>query len=104
MSITSNILNNDSNNPDLKTESNNIHSQEPKNEDKVRLTLDDFEIFEPLGNGKFGYVYRSKFKNTNNMKINNKELAIKLISKNIVAQYNFFDQLENEITIQSRLK
>ena len=76
-----------------------IFNENKENENnEPSLSLDDFEIYDPLGNGKFGYVYKSKFKH------NNKVLAIKFINKNIVEQYNFFDQLEREITIQSRLK
>ncbi len=60
--------------------------------------IDDFEIGEPLGNGKFGYVYKSYEKK------NNKELAIKVIRKNIIEQFNYHSQLKNEIEIHTRLK
>jgi serine/threonine protein kinase len=66
-------------------------------EDVMAWTLDDFEIGECLGNGKFGYVYRAVEKS------NNKECAIKVICKKIVSQFNFYDQLKNEIEIHTRL-
>ncbi len=59
--------------------------------------LQDFDIGDCLGNGKFGYVYRAREKRTN------KEVALKVICKNIVSQFNFYDQLKNEIEIHSRL-
>ena len=58
---------------------------------------DDFDFYEPLGNGKFGYVYRAKEKKSG------KVVAIKLINQNILTQYNFFSQLKSEIEIHTRL-
>lgn len=59
--------------------------------------IDDFEFGECLGNGKFGYVYRATEKRSK------KELAIKVISKKIIQQFNFYQQLKNEVEIHSRL-
>jgi serine/threonine protein kinase len=59
--------------------------------------LEDFEIGDCLGNGKFGYVYKAIEKKTN------VEVAIKVISKKIVSQYNLFEQLKNEVEIHTRL-
>jgi aurora kinase len=63
-----------------------------------RLKLEDFEIGEPLGNGKFGYVYKAFEKK------HKKEVAIKVIRKNIIEQFNYHSQLKNEIEIHTRLK
>lgn len=72
----------------------------PSNEPPQKRTwsVDDFEFHECLGNGKFGYVYHAKEKRTS------KEVAIKLINKNIVTQYDMLNQLKNEIEIHTRLK
>jgi serine/threonine protein kinase len=59
--------------------------------------IEDFEIGACLGNGKFGYVYKAVEKKTRTT------LAIKIVCKNTINQYNFFDQLRNEIEIHSRL-
>jgi serine/threonine protein kinase len=71
--------------------------EDDEDEQKIWV-LEDFEIGMCLGNGKFGYVYKSLEKK------NQKEVAIKVISKKIVAQYDFYDQLKNEIEIHTRLK
>lgn len=64
---------------------------------KRQWIYDDFDFYEPLGNGKFGYVYRAKEKKSG------KVVAIKLINQNILTQYNFFSQLKSEIEIHTRL-
>ncbi len=67
-------------------------------EDNPTWKLEDFEIGDCLGNGKFGYVYKAVERE------NGKEVAIKVICKKIVSQFDFFDQLKNEIEIHSRLE
>jgi serine/threonine protein kinase len=67
------------------------------NANETDWTVDNFEIGECLGNGKFGYVYRAV------EKVSRKTLAIKIVCKNTINQYNFFDQLRKEIEIHSRL-
>jgi serine/threonine protein kinase len=74
----------------------NNENEDNSGDGKIWL-LDQFEIGDCLGNGKFGYVYKAVEKNSK------KEVAIKLISKKIVAQYEFFEQLKNEIEIHTRL-
>ncbi len=64
---------------------------------KPEMTLDDFEIGMCLGNGKFGYVYKAVEKKSQ------VEVAIKVISKKIVSQFDFFEQLKSEIEIHTRL-
>lgn len=59
--------------------------------------LQDFEIGDCLGNGKFGYVYKAVEKESR------QEVAIKVICKKIVTQFEFFDQLKNEVEIHTRL-
>jgi aurora kinase len=68
--------------------------QSQKNEWK----LEDFQIGEQLGNGKFGYVFKAIEKK------NQKEVAIKIIRKNLIEQFNYHSQLKNEIEINCRLK
>lgn len=75
----------------------NILSENVINEDQIEWQTDDFIFGEFLGNGKFGYVYKAIDKKSK------KELAIKVISKNIIAQFNILNQLKNEVEIHSRL-
>jgi aurora kinase, other len=86
----------------MSTENNQLinHEKDLIEEDEEELNvwvLEDFEIGVCLGNGKFGYVYKAIEKK------NQKEVAIKVISKKIVAQYEFFEQLRTEIEIHTRL-
>jgi aurora kinase len=66
-------------------------------DEKTVWLLEDFDIGVCLGNGKFGYVYKAIEKK------NQKEVAIKVISKKIISQYEFFSQLKSEIEIHTRL-
>lgn len=79
-------------------ETERISLVEDNDEDQSYWQVDDFDFKECLGNGKFGYVYRAIEKQSG------KVLAIKLINKNIVSQYDFFEQLKQEIEIHSRLR
>jgi len=85
----------------MSTEINQTHQtksiEDDEDEQKIWI-LDDFEIGTCLGNGKFGYVYKSIEKK------NQKDVAIKVISKKIVEQYDFYEQLKKEIEIHTRLK
>ncbi len=76
---------------------NGIDEHSNKNYDLSSWKVEDFEVKETLGNGKFGYVYKAIEKK------NNKEVALKIVRKNIIDQYNFFEQLKNEIEIHTRL-
>ena len=69
-----------------------------ESDEKTSWQVEDFEFGECLGNGKFGYVYRAKEKQTT------KEVAIKMISKNIISQFNLIDHLKSEVEINTRLK
>jgi serine/threonine protein kinase len=75
----------------------NRNESEEEDEYTPNWILEDFEIGDCLGNGKFGYVYKAVEKKTN------VEVAIKVISKKIVSQYNLFEQLKNEVEIHTRL-
>ena len=78
----------------------NLLSENKSMDDEEEQTvwiLEDFEVGVCLGNGKFGYVYKAVEKKSQ------KEVAIKVISKKIIAQYEFFDQLKCEIEIHTRL-
>ena len=81
----------------LSNRMNNIQCTNDEEEEITTWTLDDFEMGDCLGNGKFGYVYKAIEKK------NGKEVAIKVICKKIVSQFNFYDQLKNEIEIHTRL-
>lgn len=65
---------------------------------KKSWIVEDFTFSDYLGNGKFGYVYKAKENKTG------KEVAIKIIGKPNITQYNMLPQLKNEIEIHSRLK
>lgn len=67
-------------------------------DEKPEWTIDDFDIKDCLGNGKYGYVYKAIEKNSKAI------VAIKLINKNIINQYKFHDQVRNEVEIHSRLQ
>lgn len=71
---------------------------ENKSAENEKWYIDDFEMSTCLGNGKFGYVYKAV------EKLSQKEVAIKVLCKKQISQYNFVDQLRNEIEIQSKLK
>jgi aurora kinase len=72
-------------------------SEETPYTEKRSWVFEDFDFYDALGNGKFGYVYKAKEKKSG------KIVAVKLINQNILTQYNFFSQLKNEIEIHSRL-
>ena len=74
----------------------NVQDEILKNMTK-QWVFDDFDFYDPLGNGKFGYVYRAKEKESG------KIVAIKLINQNILTQFNFFSQLRSEVEIHTRL-
>jgi serine/threonine protein kinase len=78
----------------------NLNESEEDEDEEVyspHWILEDFEIGDCLGNGKFGYVYKAVEKKS---KV---EVAIKVICKKIVSQYNLFEQLKNEVEIHTRL-
>ena len=75
----------------------NLQSFEDESEYSPTWILEDFEIGDCLGNGKFGYVYRATEKKSQT------QVAIKVICKKIISQFNLFEPLKNEIEIHTRL-
>jgi serine/threonine protein kinase len=60
------------------------------------LTKDSFTFISQLGSGAFGKVYKVSSKLTNNI------YALKVLSKNQIANLKLMDQLRNEISILAR--
>lgn len=60
--------------------------------------LDDFEMGNPLGEGRFGRVYMAREKTSK------KIVAIKLIFKKEFRENNMIEQLKREVEIQSHLR
>ncbi|PKK69738.1 serine/threonine-protein kinase aurora-1-like protein [Rhizophagus irregularis] len=60
--------------------------------------LDDFEMGNPLGEGRFGRVYMAREKDSK------KIVAIKVIFKKEFRENNMIEQLKREVEIQSHLR
>ncbi|CAH0547411.1 unnamed protein product [Brassicogethes aeneus] len=69
-------------------------SKQPKN----TWTLDDFDIGKPLGKGKFGNVYLAREKRSKFL------VALKVLYKSQIKDYNNQHQVRREIEIQSHLR
>lgn len=63
-----------------------------------RLTIDDFEIGRPLGEGKFGNVYLARLKESHFI------LALKVLFKSQLEKEGLEHRLRREIEIQSHLQ
>ncbi|RZC35167.1 aurora kinase A [Asbolus verrucosus] len=63
-----------------------------------RWTLADFDIGKPLGKGKFGSVYLGREKQSKFV------VALKVLFKNAIKDYNIEHQVRREIEIQSHLR
>ncbi|KAF0373010.1 kinase-like protein [Gigaspora margarita] len=61
-------------------------------------SLDDFELGDPLGQGRFGRVYQAKEKTSG------KIVALKVIFKSDLREYKLEKQLKREVEIQSHLR
>ncbi|CAG8576190.1 5769_t:CDS:2 [Racocetra fulgida] len=61
-------------------------------------SLDDFELGDPLGEGRFGRVYQAKEKTSG------KIVALKVIFKSDLREYKLEGQLKREVEIQSHLR
>ena len=55
--------------------------------------MEDFKNIQSVGHGKFGKVFRAVERNSN------KQVALKLIQKSILEQYDFFSQIKKELEI-----
>lgn len=87
------------------TSSSNHHSTKPpsanntKEETKGRRwTLADFDIGKPLGKGKFGNVYLAREKQSKFV------VALKVLFKSAIKDFNNEHQVRREIEIQSHLR
>ncbi|KAH0787546.1 AGC family protein kinase [Histomonas meleagridis] len=69
---------------------NAIINETISQENKIPVTLNDFEIIKVIGRGYFGKVSLVRFKR------NNKLYALKSMSKAKLVQYNYVDQILNE--------
>ncbi|CAG8571663.1 15614_t:CDS:1 [Funneliformis caledonium] len=70
----------------------------PKKEETKVWCLDDFEMGDSLGEGRFGRVYMAREKTS--MKV----VAIKVIFKKEIRENNMVEQLRREVEIQSHLR
>ncbi|XP_032142913.1 aurora kinase C-like [Sapajus apella] len=62
------------------------------------LTIDDFEIWRPLGKGKFGNVYLARLKESHFI------VALKVVFKSQIEKEGLEHQLRREIEIQAHLQ
>lgn len=78
----------------------NTSSHETKKEEakKHKWTLTDFDIGKPLGKGKFGNVYLAREKKSKFL------VALKVLFKSAIKEFNNEHQVRREIEIQSHLR
>ncbi|KAF7279746.1 aurora kinase C-like [Rhynchophorus ferrugineus] len=69
-----------------------------KQEDKKKWTLTDFDIGRPLGKGKFGNVYLAREKKSKFL------VALKVLFKSAIKDFNNEHQVRREVEIQSHLR
>ncbi|CAB4423505.1 unnamed protein product [Rhizophagus irregularis] len=74
------------------------HSNASKRIEPRVWHLDDFEMGNPLGEGRFGRVYMAREKDSK------KIVAIKVIFKKEFRENNMIEQLKREVEIQSHLR
>lgn len=78
-----------------KTSSHEVNKEETK---KYKWTLADFDIGKPLGKGKFGNVYLAREKKSKFL------VALKVLFKSAIKDFNNEHQVRREIEIQSHLR
>lgn len=78
-----------------KTTPRDVHKEEAK---KHKWTLTDFDIGKPLGKGKFGNVYLAREKKSKFL------VALKVLFKSAIKEFNNEHQVRREIEIQSHLR
>lgn len=81
-----------------KNDAGNGSSVPQGRQDRSRWTLADFDIGKPLGKGKFGNVYLAREKRSKFV------VAIKVLFKHAIKDYNNEHQVRREIEIQSHLR
>lgn len=62
------------------------------------ISIDDFEISDRLGRGRFGHVFRVRKKD------NNKEYALKVLFKQELLDNNILQQVMKEVEVQYNLR
>ncbi|XP_066151557.1 aurora kinase C-like [Euwallacea fornicatus] len=82
-----------------------LNSKEPldegaatKTEEKLKWTLNDFDIGKPLGKGKFGNVYLARERKSKFI------VALKVLFKSAIKECNNEHQVRREVEIQSHLR
>ncbi|KAJ8974218.1 hypothetical protein NQ317_018141 [Molorchus minor] len=80
------------------TNSNSVDATNKANEQKHKWTLSDFDIGKPLGKGKFGNVYLAREKKSKFL------VALKVLFKSAIKEFNNEHQVRREIEIQSHLR
>ncbi|XP_023013481.2 aurora kinase A [Leptinotarsa decemlineata] len=86
---------------DSKTVASSSKNEVPSNKDqsqKHKWTLADFDIGKPLGKGKFGNVYLAREKKSKFL------VALKVLFKTAIKEFNNEHQVRREIEIQSHLR
>ncbi|KAM3129044.1 hypothetical protein pb186bvf_018822 [Paramecium bursaria] len=105
------ITQNDANRPikkaNIKTSPSNYPKLKQKTKSKpkclrssqvsVTSKIDQFQIIDMIGHGKFGKVFKCQHHQTKKL------YAIKMINKRKIQQQNFSHQLEREVKIQQKL-
>ncbi|CDW90701.1 serine threonine-protein kinase aurora-1-like [Stylonychia lemnae] len=72
--------------------------QNQQTQRKEAWTIEDFKNVQSIGNGKFGKVFKALERNSN------KQVAIKMVHKNLLEKFDFFTQMKKELEIQWRLR
>ncbi|KAG5882920.1 hypothetical protein JTB14_023382 [Gonioctena quinquepunctata] len=86
---------------DSKETTASSHSHQSSSKDqgqKHKWTLADFDIGKPLGKGKFGNVYLAREKKSKFL------VALKVLFKSAIKEFNNEHQVRREIEIQSHLR
>lgn len=86
--------------PQIMTEKEPHKTEAPakKQEEKKKWTLTDFDIGRPLGKGKFGNVYLAREKKSKFL------VALKVLFKSAIKEFNNEHQVRREVEIQSHLR
>ena len=62
--------------------------------DQEALDFSQFTELKRIGSGKFGKVFRARERESNTM------VALKVVEKKLLDQYNFYGQIRKELEIQ----
>lgn len=60
---------------------------------KEAWTIEDFKSIVSIGNGKFGKVFKAVEKTSN------RQVALKVVYKNLLEKFDFFGQMKKELEI-----